>query len=35
MKKTNTAVKQSNKNLQDKLTIGLDLGDRWSWYTSI
>ena len=32
MKKTSTAAKQSNKNLQGRLTIGLDLGDRWSWY---
>ena len=32
MKKTSTAARQSNKNLQGRLTIGLDLGDRWSWY---
>src|ERR1700759_3227344 len=32
MKKTSTAAKQSKKNLQGRLTIGLDLGDRWSWY---
>src|SRR5690242_8043683 len=32
MKKTSTAAKPSNKNLQGRLTIGLDLGDRWSWY---
>jgi hypothetical protein len=32
MKKTSTAAKRSKKNLQGRLTIGLDLGDRWSWY---
>src|ERR1700678_2850506 len=32
MKKTSTVAKASNKNLQGKLTIGLDLGDRSSWY---
>jgi len=32
MKKTSTRAAASNKNLQEKLTIGLDLGDRSSWY---
>src|SRR5215475_2933330 len=32
MKKTSTATTASNKNLHRKLTIGLDLGDRSSWY---
>ena len=32
MKKTSTAATESNKKLHGKLTIGLDLGDRWSWY---
>jgi transposase len=33
MKKTSTVAKASNKNLQGKqLTMGLDLGDRSSWY---
>lgn len=32
MKKTSTVATASNKNLQRKLTIGLDLGDRSSWY---
>jgi transposase len=32
MKKTSTAAKQSKRNLQGRLTIGLDLGDRSSWY---
>lgn len=32
MKKTSTVASESNKNLAGKLTIGLDLGDRWSWY---
>src|SRR5215469_6480217 len=32
MKKTSTATTAGNKNLQEKLTIGLDLGDRSSWY---
>ena len=33
MKKISTAaVKQSRKSSQQKLTIGLDLGDRNSWY---
>jgi transposase len=32
MKKTSTAAATSKKNLQGKLTIGLDLGDRSSWY---
>src|SRR6202142_3866769 len=32
MKKTSTAATRSNKNLHGKLTLGLDLGDRSSWY---
>jgi len=33
MKKVSTAAAKQTKNLsQSKLTIGLDLGDRWSWY---
>jgi len=32
MKKSSTAKAASNKNVQPKLTIGLDLGDRSSWY---
>jgi len=32
MKKSSTAATRSNKNLHGKLTIGLDLGDRSSWY---
>jgi transposase len=33
MKKVSTvAAKQSRNVTQPKLTIGLDLGDRWSWY---
>src|SRR6185312_10979657 len=33
MKKVSTTLaKQSRKNSQQKLTIGLDLGDRNSWY---
>jgi hypothetical protein len=33
MKKVSTAVAKQNKNFsQQKLTIGLDLGDRNSWY---
>jgi transposase len=32
MKKTSTAAAASSKNLRGKLTIGLDLGDRSSWY---
>jgi transposase len=32
MKKTSTAATASNKNLAGQLTIGLDLGDRSSWY---
>ena len=32
MKKSSTAVAQSKRNLHQKLTIGLDLGDRCSWY---
>jgi transposase len=33
MKKVSTAAtKQSNNFSEQKVTIGLDLGDRWSWY---
>src|SRR5271165_5212783 len=32
MKKTSTAATRSDKNLHGKLTIGLDLGDRSSWF---
>ena len=33
MKKTGTATVKQSKNIsQQKLTIGLDLGDRNSWY---
>jgi transposase len=32
MKKSSTAKAASNKNLERKLTVGLDLGDRSSWY---
>jgi hypothetical protein len=33
MKKVSTTVaKQTNNFSAQKLTIGLDLGDRWSWY---
>jgi transposase len=33
MKKVSTAVAQQSRNFsQQKLTMGLDLGDRWSWY---
>jgi hypothetical protein len=33
MKKTSTAAAKQTRNVQDqKLTIGLDLGDRSSWY---
>jgi len=33
MKKGSTAAAKQSSNLsQQKLTIGLDLGDRWSWY---
>src|ERR1039457_2386955 len=33
MKKISTvATKQSRNISEQKLTIGLDLGDRWSWY---
>jgi transposase len=33
MKKISTAAVRQTKNFSDgKLTIGLDLGDRWSWY---
>ena len=32
MKKSSTAKAASNKNFERKLTIGLDLGDRSSWY---
>ena len=32
MKKTTTAATASKRNFDGKLTVGLDLGDRWSWY---
>src|SRR5215472_5362704 len=32
MKKISTVATTSNKNLHSRLTIGLDLGDRSSWY---
>ena len=33
MKKISTAGVKQTKNLREqRLTIGLDLGDRWSWY---
>ena len=32
MKKGSTTMAASNKNFERKLTIGLDLGDRSSWY---
>ncbi len=32
MKKGSTVAAASNKNFERKLTIGLDLGDRSSWY---
>ncbi len=32
MKKSSTAAVASKKNFSQKLTIGLDLGDRSSWY---
>ena len=32
MKKGSTAAAAINKNFKRKLTIGLDLGDRSSWY---
>jgi len=32
MKKTITAAAANKRNFSGKLTIGLDLGDRWSWY---
>jgi len=33
MKKISTVVAKQSKNFREqKLTIGLDLGDRWSWY---
>ena len=32
MKKSSTAKAASNKNFERKLTVGLDLGDRSSWY---
>ena len=32
MKKSSTTMAASNKNFAQKLTIGLDLGDRSSWY---
>src|SRR5215472_4209294 len=35
MKKINTAATTSNKNLPSSLTIGLDLGDRSSWYCAL
>ena len=31
MKKSSTAVAQSKRNFHQKLTIGLDLGDRSTW----
>jgi transposase len=32
MKKSSTAAAASKKNINQRLTIGLDLGDRSSWY---
>ena len=32
MKKSSTAAATSKRNFDQKLTIGLDLGDRSSWY---
>ena len=32
MKKSSTAAAASKRNFDQKLTIGLDLGDRSSWY---
>ncbi len=33
MKKVSTTTAKQTKNFQtQKLTIGVDLGDRWSWY---
>jgi hypothetical protein len=32
MKKSSTAARPRNKNFDQKLTIGLDLGDRSNWY---
>jgi transposase len=33
MKKVSTTVAEATRNIgEQKLTIGLDLGDRWSWY---
>jgi transposase len=33
MKKISTVGARQTRNFRDqKLTIGLDLGDRWSWY---
>jgi transposase len=32
MKKSSTSKAANNKNFQQKLTVGLDLGDRSSWY---
>ncbi len=33
MKKiTTTTTKKAEEIISQKLTIGLDLGDRWSWY---
>src|SRR5580692_706738 len=36
MKKISTVATKQTKNFpQQKLTIGLDLGDRWSWYCAL
>jgi hypothetical protein len=36
MKKSSTAVAKQGRNIsQQKLTIGLDLGDRNSWYCAL
>ena len=36
MKKISTAGARQSKNFREqKLTIGLDLGDRWSWYCGL
>ena len=32
MKKSSTALSQGKRNCAERLTIGLDLGDRWSYY---
>jgi hypothetical protein len=33
MKKISTVAAKQTKNFREqRLTIGLDLGDRWSWY---